>query len=261
MYAGEEEAVKRVHRIIKPRRCELYKGWRCPLLFLKKPYYLNIYFNSQFYITEIHTKQKRLRKLYKQDKAPKSLYRIINPKQHKSLLYLFYQLNFKAPKSFHKIYLQLNNREIVAKGQLIILKSRQSYCLKLHILKQRKTHPILDTYQSIPTHIKKVGYKLYDDIHEAPFMQPINVATVFENYPYSRTVLYNYFQRVIGTTPSTVWRDRRLISYAYHLLDTDDSITDSYAQFGFTNTSHLHRNFKQRFHISPLDFRNKYSGF
>src|SRR5699024_1559323 len=179
MYAGEEESVKRVHRTIRPRRCKFNKEWKCPLLFLKKPYYLNIYFNSQFYITEIQTKQKRLRKLYKQDKAPKSLYRIINPKQHKSLLYIFYQLKFKAQNSYHKIYLQLNNSEVVAKGQLKILSSRESYFLKLHIIKYRNSHQILDQYQNIPTHIKKVGYKLYDDINETPFMQPINVYYVF----------------------------------------------------------------------------------
>ena len=194
-------------------------------------------------------------------KFPKTLYRILNPDKHESLLYLFYQLKFKAPKASHKVYLQFNSSKIVAVGRIKVLNPRESYCLKLHLIHYHNKLPILDQYQNIPNHMRKVGYKLYDEIHKKPFMKPVKISSIFKEHPYSRTILYGYFQRVIGTPPSTVWRDRRLLNFAYHLLDTDDSITDSYAQFGFNSTSHLHKSFRERFHISPLDFRNKYNTF
>lgn len=193
-------------------------------------------------------------------KFPKTLYRILNPDKHESLLYLFYQLKFKAPKASHKVYLQFNSSKIVAVGRIKVLNPRESYCLKLHLIHYHNKLPILDQYQKLPTHIKNVGYRLYEDIHKKPIIQPINVTAIFTEYPYSRAILYNYFEKTIGTPPSIIWRDRRLIKYIFHLLDTDDSITDSYALFGFNSTSHLHRRFKQIFHISPLDFRNKYRG-
>lgn len=260
MCTEKKSGIKRTHRLVQLWKNRLCAFWEWMLPYHKSPYYLKIYFDYQFYITEIQTKQERLKKLLKQNKIPKTFYRIINPNHHNSLLYLFYKLKFKAPKSYHTIHLQLNNTNILAKGQLITLNSRNSYCLKLRIIKQRNRHQILDQYQKLPTHIKNVGYRLYEDIHKKPIIKPINVMAIFTEYPYSRAILYNYFEKTIGTSPSTVWRDRRLIKYIFHLLDTDDSITDSYALFGFNSTSHLHRRFKQIFHISPLDFRNKYRG-
>lgn len=258
MYREENFAVKRLHRLLMPWRNTLYGVWEKPLLYLRRPYYLNIYFNTHFCITKIQTNQKHLNALYKKGAIPKTLYRIVNAAKHTSLLYLFYQLKFKAPKSSQKVYLQLNNSGIVTIGKIKVLSSRELYCLKLHLISFHNLDAILDQYQNIPSHIKEVGYKLYRDIHRESSVEPIQVAIILKQYPHSRALLYRYFQRVIGTTPSTVWRNRRLLSYAYYLLDSDETINTSYAQFGFSSASHLHRNFKKRFHISPLKFRNKY---
>lgn len=258
MYTEEKSGVKRIHRLLMAWKSKFCTVWESPLLYHRNPYYLNIYFNTCFYITDIHTNQKYLKHFYDSKKFPKTLYRIVNPEKQKSLLYLFYQLKYVAPRSYHKVYLQLNSSKIIANGRVKVLNSRKSYCLKLRLINYQDKLPILNQYQDIPTHIRDVGYKLYEDIHKEPLTQPIKVGSIFNKHPYSRTILYRSFYKVIGATPSKVWRNRRLLHYAYHLLDTNDSITDSYAQFGFNSTSHLHRNFKKKFHISPLEFRKKY---
>jgi|SRR5690625_573888 len=257
MYAGEV-AVKRVHRIIKPRRCELYKDWLCPLLFLKKHYYLNIYFNSYFCITKILTNQKYLKRLYIKNKLPKTLYRIIDISSHDSLLVLFYQLKYVAPKNSHKIQLQFNSSYLQAYGRLEVLSPSKKYCLKLEIRSIQNSRNILDQYQQVPIHIKDVAYQVYTDIHQIPYHSPTKIASIFETYPYSQTVLYKSFQQVIGVNPSIVWRDRRLIGFTKYLLQSEDSITNSYAQFGFSNASHLYKYFRTHFNTTPISFRKKH---
>lgn len=257
MYAGEV-AVKRVHRIIKPRRCELYKDWLCPLLFLKKHYYLNIYFNSQFYITEIQTNHRRLKVLYKQDRVPKTLYRIVDANFHASLLVLFHHLKYVAPNKSFRIQFQLNKSNISSYGRLKVLVADSSYCLKLKICAIRNASKLLDTYQHLPIYTKEIAYRLYADIHQISFQDPTKIASLLQTYPHSQTSLYDAFQKVIGVNPSIVWRDRRLINFARYLLQTEDAITDIYADFGFSNPSHLYKYFKAHFNTTPIAFREKY---
>jgi|SRR5690625_2454395 len=258
MYAVKKYAVKRIHRLLKPWKGRFYRVCEEPLLYKRKPYYLNIYFNSYFCITEIRTNQNYLKYLYSKNKLPKTLYRIIDTSTHSSLLVLFYKLKYVAPKDSHKIHLQFNSSYLQAYGRLEVLSPDRKYCLKLEVCSIQNSRKILDQYQQVPIHIKNVAYQVYSDIHQISYHSPTKIANIFETYPYSQTVLYESFQQVIGVNPSIVWRDRRLIGFTKYLLQSEDSITNSYAQFGFSNASHLYKYFRTHFNTTPISFRKKY---
>ena len=258
MYSDEEKAVERLHRLIVPRRCEFYKDWKRPLLYLKNPYYINIYFNSHFYITKIQTNHRRLKVLYKQDRVPKTLYRILDANFHTSLLVLFHHLKYVAPNKSCRIQFQLNKSNISSYGRLKVLSAGSKYCLQLKLCTIRNANKLLDTYQHLPIYTKEIAYQLYADIHQISFQDPTKIATIFDTFPYSQTRLYDAFQKVIGTDPSTVWRDRRLISFTKHLLQTEDAITAIYGDFGFSNASHLYKYFRAHFNTTPISFRKKH---
>lgn len=258
MYTGEKFAVKRIHRLSKPWQSKFCAVWERSLLYHRNPYYLNIYFNAHFCITKIQTNHKYLNALCKKGAIPKTLYRILDTATHTSLLVLFYQLKYVAPKNSHKIQLQFNSSYLQAHGRLKILSPGRKYCLKLEVRAIQNSRKILDQYQQVPIHIKEVAYQVYTDIHQISYHSPTKIASIFETYPYSQTVLYESFQKVIGVHPSIVWRDRRLISFTKHLLQTEDSITNFYAQFGFSNASHLYKYFRAHFNTTPISFRKKH---
>lgn len=236
-----------------------YKVWEKPFSYLSNTsYFLHIYFCPRFCISNINTNHPKLIRFQLLNIFPRTIYRILNPNKHKSVLHLFYQLRFYTPTPAFKVHLQLNNSHVLADAELKVISYKNEYCLKLSQVQIQNADSILEQYQHIPYYIKEVGYRLYDDIFKVPFTSQTKVSSILENYPYSRTILYNYFQRVIGSSPSTVLKNRRLLKFAYHLLQSEESVTDSYDRFGFYSTSHLHRNFRNTFGTSPIEFRKRY---
>lgn len=257
MYEGDEDTRKRKNKLIPPWQSTIYEVWEKPLLYLRKPNYLNIYFNTHFCITEIHTNHEYLKQLYTNEKIPKTLYRIINPERHSSILDLFYQFRYVSPKKLDRIHLQFNNSYLRAYGHLKVLTAGKKYCFKLKIHSLRHSERA-HLYQKVPLHKRQIAYRLYTDIHQVSFQKTMKIASIFEVYPYSQTSLYVAFKNVIGVHPSVVWRDRRLLSFIQHLLQTEDSIMNIYPQYGFSNASHLYKYFKTHFNTTPISFRKKY---
>lgn len=237
---------------------KIIKVFESPIKYLRKPYYLNITFHSDFYITEVYTNHPELQKIKIENIFPKTLYRIIDFNKHSSLLNLLYHLKLQAPKKPHNIHLQLNSSKVFTRGKLKILPSKKKYSLKLKVQSIDSTQYILDAYQNIPNHIKEVGYGLYDEINKISFTEPIEISEVLKKFDYSQASLYRIFKDVIGIYPSTVWTNRRLIGFKQHLLDSKETISEIYWQYGFTNQRSLNRNFKKTFEIAPLEFRQKH---
>lgn len=258
MYGSNKDAVKRIHRLLKPWKNRFCAVWESPLLYHRNPYYLNIFFNSRFCITKIHTNHEHLKQLYTIGATPKTLYRILDSEIHTSLLILFYHLKYVYPEKLDFIHLHLNSSYLRAYGYLKVISSGKKYCFKLKIHSVYHSEGLLDLYQKVPLHKRKIAYRLYGKIHQIPFRNQVKIAGILKSYPYSKSVIYEVFQQVIGVPPSHVWLDRRLLSFLLHLLQTEESITSSYSQFGFSSTSHLHRYFRKVFAISPLTFREKY---
>lgn len=258
MYREENFVVKRKHRFLVPWQNRFCAVWESPLFYHRKPYYLNIKFHSNFYIAETLTNHPELQRLIDGNTFPKTIYRIIDYKQHSSLLRLHYKLKFQVSEISHNIYLQLNGSKVFTNGKFKTLLPNKKYSLKLKILSIDSIQYILNEYQYIPNHTKEVGYELYDEINKMSFTQPIEISNVLEKFNYSQATLYRFFKDVIGIYPSTVWMDRKLIGFKQHLLEGQENISEIYWQYGFTNQRSLNRNFKKTFGIAPLEFRRKY---
>lgn len=220
--------------------------------------YLYLYFNSQFKILRIDSNLSFVKNMRTTSLLPKTLYRYIDLKEHKDLLKLFYILRYQSPDITHTIYLYLLNTRIKALGILKVLVSNKEYCLILNNIEILSKNKNIESYHDIPAYVKQLAYRLYDEIYKLPYLEPISITDFLQTFPNSRTTLYTSFQRVIGTKPSIVWRDRRLITFKQHLLKSNEYINASYWKFGYVNRSVLYNNFKKVFKMSPSDFRKKY---
>jgi AraC family transcriptional regulator, exoenzyme S synthesis regulatory protein ExsA len=66
------------------------------------------------------------------------------------------------------------------------------------------------------------------------------------------------FKQYYGTTPAA-WLQARKLDYArYQVLNSELSINQLALECGFEDTSHFIRLFKQKFHLTPLQFRQKH---
>ena len=169
---------------------KIIKVFESPKQYLRKPYYLNITFHPDFYITKTSTNHPELQRLIDNNVFPKTIYRILDFNKHPSLLSLLYQLKFQPQKAPPTIHLQLNSSNVLTQGKLKVLSHRKLYVLKLKVFSIDSTQYILDAYQYIPKHIKEVGYGLYDEINKISFMQPIEISEVLEKFDYSQASLY-----------------------------------------------------------------------
>lgn len=222
--------------------------------YFKARYYLKIYFGADFIITNISTNHPRLKNYKLAKMFPKTLYRIVCSIKHPNTLELLYQL-YENCNNNAKVSLQLNSSLISGNAHFEVVKSMTSYCLHLSNIKIDKPTKLLKEYHSIPRIRKETAYSMYKDIYNMSLMDPIRMNALFEEYPYSKTILYAYFAKVIGTTPHTVWTDRRLTSSIFYLVNTNDSVKDICSLCGFKSRTTYHKSFKRTFMISPIAFR------
>ena len=226
-----------------------------------KNHYLHIYFTSSLKIYKVKTNHRRLNRYIGMDEFPKTLYRILDYKFHPLALKLLYQLNH--PKSPHdqKVYLQFNGCQIIGRADFNILKSQSKYCLSLTKVKVKDLDNIFNSYPFLSLTSKQVAYSIYDDIYDLALdSSSASLLSIYKKYhlEHPQTYLNEYFKEVIGTTPTTVWLERRLVSFIFHLLNTNESVSQSYYKFGFSNSSHLYKFFKRHFDTTPSIFKKKH---
>jgi AraC-like DNA-binding protein len=68
------------------------------------------------------------------------------------------------------------------------------------------------------------------------------------------------FKEYYRTTPAAWLKQRRLDMALHQLLTSDLSISQVSFESGFEDTSHFIRVFKQKHNLTPLQFRQKFSG-
>jgi AraC-like DNA-binding protein len=74
---------------------------------------------------------------------------------------------------------------------------------------------------------------------------------------YSETHFIRFFQKTTGLR-FTDWLNRYRLSMATRLLTlSDDPITDVAAQTGFNNLSYFNRSFKQKYGMTPHEYRKQ----
>lgn len=234
---------------------KIRKVFENPIQYLRKPYYLKIKFRSDFYITEVTTNHPELQKFKIENIFPKTLYRVIDYNKHFSLLNLIYQLKFEAPERTHNIHLQLNSSSIVGNAELKVIETKKKYCLSLSGIKIDNTHTLLDTYLSIPNYYKETTYQIYDVLHETPLENLKSIAAILKDNNISDSNFYKFFKKTIGSSPSKILTDRKLINFIFYLIETDKVIDEYFHQFGFKDKSTLYRNFNEVFGIPPKKFK------
>jgi len=83
----------------------------------------------------------------------------------------------------------------------------------------------------------------------------LNCNLVAEKYAYSEYHFHRLFKNITTVSVTDYIRDRRLFSAANKLLDTNDTILDICLSCGFDNQRTFNRAFKQKYGMSPKDFR------
>ncbi len=84
---------------------------------------------------------------------------------------------------------------------------------------------------------------------------PLAIEKISETVGVSRRQLDRLFKRYVDATPQTHYRDLRLARASGLLIQTSLSITEIALGCGFHSASHLGKFFKQRFGVTPGEFR------
>lgn len=82
-----------------------------------------------------------------------------------------------------------------------------------------------------------------------------DVAEIANQVGISRRELSRLFERHLRVSPAEYWRDVRLNSARWKILNTDRSVTQIAYECGFSDSSHLIRWFQKRFDRTPTEFR------
>jgi AraC-like DNA-binding protein len=95
----------------------------------------------------------------------------------------------------------------------------------------------------------------FSEIMEANFTYNLSLSEFARLTHFSLASFKREFKKVFSTTPGKWLMDKRL-DYAGRMLSTSSkSISDVAFESGFENTTHFSRVFKQKFHESPLHYK------
>lgn len=87
------------------------------------------------------------------------------------------------------------------------------------------------------------------------YARPLTVADAARIAGYSEAHFMRVFKRAVGQTFSQYLLETRLSAAAFSLETTADAVGQIALASGFDNTSYFNRRFKERFGMSPLQFR------
>ncbi|MCI8598742.1 MAG: AraC family transcriptional regulator [Lachnospiraceae bacterium] len=110
--------------------------------------------------------------------------------------------------------------------------------------------------QHIAHHVKVK--KMLSYIHEH-FREKITIQDLIEQANISRSDCFYYFKQYAGMSPLSYINDYRLSMAGILLADPDCNITDICFAFGFSNSSYFGKLFKEKYGVSPLQYRKRHS--
>ena len=88
-------------------------------------------------------------------------------------------------------------------------------------------------------------------------MQKITIADIAATVDFSESHFMGYFKETMGTSFVDYLRDYRLTIVSRLLTTSDSSILDIAAESGFENLSYFNRVFKQKYSMTPRQFRKE----
>ena len=92
---------------------------------------------------------------------------------------------------------------------------------------------------------------------ENNYMQKITIADIAATVDFSESHFMRYFKETMGTSFVDYLRDYRLTIASRLLTTSDSSILDIAAESGFENLSYFNRVFKQKYSMTPRQFRKE----
>lgn len=94
-----------------------------------------------------------------------------------------------------------------------------------------------------------------EHLSERDSLKPAVMAQAFH---LSEPTLYRRFQTLFGRSPSVIIKDLRTREAARLLLMTTDTVTQIAAKTGFYDASEFSRCFKERYHLTPNEYRQNF---
>ena len=92
---------------------------------------------------------------------------------------------------------------------------------------------------------------------ESHYTEPITVQSTADYLGFSESHFMRYFKETMGTSFVDYLRDYRLTIASRLLTTSDSSILDIAAESGFENLSYFNRVFKQKYSMTPRQFRKE----
>lgn len=99
---------------------------------------------------------------------------------------------------------------------------------------------------------EEVRQHIMQEIHRS-----IDVAELAERHSMSRSHFSHYFRAISGVSPAHYVQRVRLEEAVRRLLHTGETIEQIAGSTGFATATHFCRVFRQRFHLSPGEFRRQ----
>jgi AraC-like DNA-binding protein len=92
---------------------------------------------------------------------------------------------------------------------------------------------------------------------EHHYMEKITIADIAATVDYSESHFMRYFKDTMGTSFISYLKDYRLTMAARLLSSSDSSVLDIASAAGFENLSYFNRAFKQKYDMTPRQFREE----
>ena len=149
-----------------------------------------------------------------------------------------------------QLYLSLNEKP---NEQLMILKFEE---LLLSLFSNKKHQELTDYFISL---CQNQEYHM-SRIMEENFAYNLNLENYAQLCHMSLSAFKKLFKQYYHNTPAS-WLKNKKLDLAVHLvLRSDLSVNQISFECGFEDTSHFIRVFKQKYQLTPLQYRQKYSG-
>lgn len=92
---------------------------------------------------------------------------------------------------------------------------------------------------------------------EQHYQEPLSIKKMAEAVGFSQSHFMKFFKNTFGTSFTAYLSDYRLTMASRLLLASEDSILAVAAESGFDNLSYFNRRFKERFGMTPREFRQQ----
>ena len=86
-------------------------------------------------------------------------------------------------------------------------------------------------------------------------MEKITIEEIAKVAEFSESHFMRYFKETMGTSFFVYLKDYRLTMASRLLISSESSILDIAAEVGFDNLSYFNRSFKQKYGMTPSQFR------